>query len=199
MAWQCLSSNFLVSTQALTLFQIPIPKILCFITTRHIDAAVTVKWLAGIFYSQAASNKNLTFLSAHHNFPFQGGFSLSAFSFSLLQLILSSFGWVWIITTPYTHIFAFLNVSDVCMYVLFLANDNSCLRTRHDVSVVSWSIKVPYQSLFLKIKVGKMKIKLQKKKSSCFAEKVYIVESMLMSSSGEFIASYHMHQITAED
>ena len=82
MAWQCLSSNFLVSTQALTLFQIPIPKILCFITTRHIDAAVTVKWLAGIFYSQAASNKNLTFLSAHHNFPFQGGFSLSAFSFS---------------------------------------------------------------------------------------------------------------------
>ena len=85
------------------------------------------------------------------------------------------------------------------MYVLFLANDNSCLRTQHDVSVVSWSIKVPYQSLFLKIKVGKMKIKLQKKKSSCFAEKVYIVESMLMSSSGEFIASYHMHQITAED
>ena len=84
------------------------------------------------------------------------------------------------------------------MYVLFLANDNSCLRTQHDVSVVSWSIKVPYQSLFLKIKVGKMKIKLQNK-SCCFAEKVYIVESMLMSSSGEFIASYHMHQITAED
>lgn len=86
------------------------------------------------------------------------------------------------------------------MYVLFFDHGKFLFTVLWMMfSVVSGSIKVPYQLLFLTIKVEKMKIKLQKKKSSCFAEKVYIVESMLMSSSGEFIASYHMHQITAED
>lgn len=91
------------------------------------------------------------------------------------------------------------------MYVLFFDHGKFLFTVLWMMfSVVSGSIKVPYQLLFLTIKVEKMKIKLQKKKKKKERETIVllkkcIVECMLMSSSEEFITSYHMHQITVED